>query len=583
MHLEKQFDVKRPRAEAAQRRWRDDETLAQPLPRHEHRDRRAQGQTPHDAQPLHARSVARASRPSTSSFRDDGDVDFEKVCDGRVWRELRGTRDASRTAARARACASRWTGAPRRSCRSSRSAAPMQEQIEQMATALRKRLAREEVSWRGIVDGSDGVTLYAEAHGEGIADRLLVRLVHDARELPPAGRAARRGRPARRCSGTTAATAARMRRDDPDGLLASSRSWTISRACSTGRRRASPPCWAGSRSAASRRCTSRCAQPARVRALAARSTAGPASRTRRPRRAGRRRSSARPSASRSERHARLRRRAAARRRAIGRTRELPAAQAAADAIAAQDPRGIAELRTPRRRARRRAVIDQLAEIDVPALVVVGERGRGLPARRRGDGGEAAPRAARRRSPRRRPHREHRASRRPSTPRSRASWASCAPEPPAQPARSGRVRPVGWRREWPTPRTKPGRVPRSCFRARRRRRPPPQGPPGRAPRGTPRRGGPRCATHARVARGRRRGVRVSARALVGAAAALSRAHRARARHRRGAGAGDLPARPPGARPLRAERPLLDLALHDRDAPRPERAAPAAPRPPSSEPR
>ena len=58
--------------------------------------------------------------------------------------------------------------------------------------------------------------------------------------------------------------------------------------------------------------------------------------------------------------------------AIGIRPELPAAKVAADAIAAQDPQGLAHF------ARHIAgpaapVIDQLAEIGVPALVVVGEK------------------------------------------------------------------------------------------------------------------------------------------------------------------------------------------------------------------
>jgi pimeloyl-ACP methyl ester carboxylesterase len=56
---------------------------------------------------------------------------------------------------------------------------------------------------------------------------------------------------------------------------------------------------------------------------------------------------------------------------VGRRPELPAAKAAAAAIAAQDPTGLAHF------ARRVAgvappVIDELASIDVPALVIVGE-------------------------------------------------------------------------------------------------------------------------------------------------------------------------------------------------------------------
>jgi pimeloyl-ACP methyl ester carboxylesterase len=56
---------------------------------------------------------------------------------------------------------------------------------------------------------------------------------------------------------------------------------------------------------------------------------------------------------------------------VGRNPELPAARAAGDAIAAQDPHGVAEF------GRRVAglapsVIDELAEIQAPALVLVGE-------------------------------------------------------------------------------------------------------------------------------------------------------------------------------------------------------------------
>ena len=57
---------------------------------------------------------------------------------------------------------------------------------------------------------------------------------------------------------------------------------------------------------------------------------------------------------------------------VGRRPELPAARAAAEAIAAQDPAGLAHF------ARRVAaiappVIDELPSIDVPALVIVGEK------------------------------------------------------------------------------------------------------------------------------------------------------------------------------------------------------------------
>jgi pimeloyl-ACP methyl ester carboxylesterase len=58
--------------------------------------------------------------------------------------------------------------------------------------------------------------------------------------------------------------------------------------------------------------------------------------------------------------------------AIGLRPELPAAQAAARAIAAQDPAGLA-LFARRIAAVAPPVIDQLASIEIPALVVVGEK------------------------------------------------------------------------------------------------------------------------------------------------------------------------------------------------------------------
>ena len=57
---------------------------------------------------------------------------------------------------------------------------------------------------------------------------------------------------------------------------------------------------------------------------------------------------------------------------IGSRPELPAAQAAARAIEAQDPRGLAHFGR-RVAAPAPPVIDDLGRIDVPALVVVGEK------------------------------------------------------------------------------------------------------------------------------------------------------------------------------------------------------------------
>ncbi len=73
------------------------------------------------------------------TFRDDGDVEFEKVCDGNVWRELRGnlrfrargdgTRVKIEMEGRTRSLVPEFT-----------IKAPMRDQLDQMARALRERL-----------------------------------------------------------------------------------------------------------------------------------------------------------------------------------------------------------------------------------------------------------------------------------------------------------------------------------------------------------------------------------------------------------------------------------------------------------
>ena len=137
MHLEKQFDVKQTREAAIALVARYD-TLLNLFPdtRTEIVERRGSQRT--------LRSHYRAlGQDGTATFKFDfelgGDVCFEKVCDGRVWRELtgvvsfetrgKGTRVRIVMEGRTRALVPEFTirGA-------------MQEQIEQMATALRRRL-----------------------------------------------------------------------------------------------------------------------------------------------------------------------------------------------------------------------------------------------------------------------------------------------------------------------------------------------------------------------------------------------------------------------------------------------------------
>ena len=66
MHLEKEFDVERPRAEAIALAARDD-TLLGSVPRHADRDRRAQGQAP-DASRSHYTALG---REGTATFHFD--------------------------------------------------------------------------------------------------------------------------------------------------------------------------------------------------------------------------------------------------------------------------------------------------------------------------------------------------------------------------------------------------------------------------------------------------------------------------------------------------------------------------------
>ena len=210
--------------------------------------------------------------------------------------------------------------------------------------------------------------LYAEAHGTGLPVLLSCGLCTTHENWRPqvepwvaAG--------LRVCSGTIAATGARRRRTTRPPTRCS-RSSTISGACSPGARASSRPSWAGSRSAGSLRCTSR----SRSRSACARCCSidtGPGFKN--PEAQARWEAQVERTASFLETRgcqAFVESKAAA--TAIGLRPELPAAQAAARAIAAQDPPGLALF------ARRVAgvappVIDQLAAIEIPALVVVGEK------------------------------------------------------------------------------------------------------------------------------------------------------------------------------------------------------------------
>ncbi len=137
MRLEKQFCVNRPRDEAVER-VANDETLIRLL---------SDGETEivaRDGDRRTTRTRYRAlGREGTATFHFtfllDGNVRFEKVCDGKVWSRLegevsleergKGTRVRIQMEGRTKAFIPEFT-----------IRAPMQEQIERMAEALRERI-----------------------------------------------------------------------------------------------------------------------------------------------------------------------------------------------------------------------------------------------------------------------------------------------------------------------------------------------------------------------------------------------------------------------------------------------------------
>ncbi len=137
MHLEKQFDVDTPRQAAAEVVARDDTLPALfPQAKTEIVERRGNRRTMR----THYRALG---RDGTATFHfdvlPDGGVRFEKVCDGRVWKQLTGSislveRDAG-TRVRIVLDGCTRSFVPEFTIR-----VPMQEQLDQMATALHELL-----------------------------------------------------------------------------------------------------------------------------------------------------------------------------------------------------------------------------------------------------------------------------------------------------------------------------------------------------------------------------------------------------------------------------------------------------------
>ncbi|HYB13345.1 MAG TPA: hypothetical protein VEG67_07730 [Myxococcota bacterium] len=138
MHLEKQFDVKTSRDNVVAV-LAEDATLVDLFPDKETEivARKGNRRTTR----THYRALG---REGTATFHfdlaRDGNVRFEKVCDGRVWRELTGAVTVEERGQNTRVKIE-MEGRTKMLVPEFTVRGEMQDQIEQMAAALRKRLA----------------------------------------------------------------------------------------------------------------------------------------------------------------------------------------------------------------------------------------------------------------------------------------------------------------------------------------------------------------------------------------------------------------------------------------------------------
>jgi hypothetical protein len=140
VHLEKEFSVRKERGDAA-RIAAKDETLQGLFPdtRTEIVERKDNRRTTQS----HYTALGRAGTATFHfTFQPSGDVEFEKVCDGNVWRELKGTlrfvAEGKKTRVRIAMDGRTKSLVPEFTIKGA-----MRDQIEQMASALRERLEAE--------------------------------------------------------------------------------------------------------------------------------------------------------------------------------------------------------------------------------------------------------------------------------------------------------------------------------------------------------------------------------------------------------------------------------------------------------
>ncbi|MDH5565785.1 MAG: hypothetical protein OEY15_03850 [Myxococcales bacterium] len=137
MHLQTHFDVACARDSAVAIAARD-ETLVGLFPDSKTRivERAGQRKTTE----THYTKLGRSGTATFHfTYRSDGDIEFEKECDGAVWQELRGTLSFRERAGRTRV-AIEMRGRTKAFVPEFTVKGAMQDQLEQMADALRERL-----------------------------------------------------------------------------------------------------------------------------------------------------------------------------------------------------------------------------------------------------------------------------------------------------------------------------------------------------------------------------------------------------------------------------------------------------------
>jgi hypothetical protein len=138
MHLERHFQVRQPR-EKVVATIGEDETLTGLFPDTDTRVVESSGERKTTVSRY--RALGREGEATFHfDFLGDGNVCFEKVCDGNVWRSLRGTLTFEESGKGTRVCIE-LDGTTKRLVPDFTIKGPMQEQIDQMVEAL-KRLIR---------------------------------------------------------------------------------------------------------------------------------------------------------------------------------------------------------------------------------------------------------------------------------------------------------------------------------------------------------------------------------------------------------------------------------------------------------